>query len=60
MYIDERKKEAGNIAWFINSTWPVTTNKKPNFIFEGRERNNVFVCVIKSIVVGEELLIDYI
>jgi hypothetical protein len=34
------------------------TNKRPNCIFEGRERNCVFICAIKSIVVGEELLID--
>jgi hypothetical protein len=37
----------------------VTTNKNPNWIFEGHEGNCVFVCAIKSIVVGEELLIDY-
>ena len=37
----------------------MATNKQPNFIFEGREGNCVFVCAIKSIVVGEELLIDY-
>jgi hypothetical protein len=37
----------------------MTTNKQPNCIFEGREGNRVFVCAIKSIVAGEELLIDY-
>jgi hypothetical protein len=37
----------------------VTTNKRPNCVFEGREGNRVFVCAIKSIVAGEELLIDY-
>jgi SET domain-containing protein len=37
----------------------MTTNKKPNCIFEGHEGNRVFVCAIKSIVAGEELLIDY-
>jgi SET domain-containing protein len=37
----------------------MTTNKKPNCVFEGREGNRVFVCAIKSIVAGEELLIDY-
>ena len=37
----------------------MTTNKQPNCIFEGCEGNFVFVCATKSIVVGEELLIDY-
>ena len=59
MYIDGRKKEVGNIVGFRNSTWPVTTNKQPNFIFEGREGNRVFVCAIKSIVIRKEFLIDY-
>ena len=59
IYIDGRPKETGNIAGFINSTQPMTTNKWPNCIFEGREGNHVFVCAIKSIVAGEELLIDY-
>ena len=49
----------GNIAGFINSTQPATTNKRPNCIFEGCEGNRVFVCAIKSIVAGEEILIDY-
>jgi hypothetical protein len=47
MYIDRRPKASGNIVGFINSTQPGTTNKKPNCIFEGRERNRVFVCAIK-------------
>jgi hypothetical protein len=59
MYIDRRPKASGNIAEFINSTRPGTTNKQPNYIFEGREQNCVFVCAIKSITAGEELLIDY-
>ena len=59
MYIDRRPKVAGNIAGFINSTRPTTTNKQLNFIFEGREGNHVFVCALKPIVVGKELLIDY-
>ncbi len=59
MYIDGRPKAAGNIAGFMNSTRPVTTNKQPNCIFEGHEGNYVFVCAIKSIDLGEELLIDY-
>jgi SET domain-containing protein len=37
----------------------VTTNKRPNCVFEGREGNHVFICAIKSIVAGEEILIDY-
>ena len=59
MYIDGRLKETGNIVGFINSTQPGSTLKKPNCIFEGHEGNCVFVCPIKSIVVGEELLINY-
>jgi hypothetical protein len=37
----------------------VTTTKKPNCIFEAREGNHIFVCATKTIVPGEELLIDY-
>jgi hypothetical protein len=59
IYIDGRPKEMENIAGFINSTRPVTTNKRPNCVFEGREENHVFVCAIKSIAAGEEILIDY-
>ena len=59
MYIDGKPKVAGNIVGFRNSTWPTTMNKKHNFIFEGRERNYVFICAIKSIATGEEFLIDY-
>jgi hypothetical protein len=33
--------------------------KQPNFIFEGCEGNHIFVCATKTIVPGEELLIDY-
>ena len=59
MYIDGRPKASGNIAGFINNTRPVKTTKKPNCIFEGREGNRIFVCAIKKIAPGEELLIDY-
>ena len=59
MYMDRRPKTTGNIAGFINSTQPGSTLKQPNYIFESREGNRVFVCAIKSIVDGEELLIDY-
>ena len=59
IYIDGRPKETGNIAGFINSTRPGSTIKQPNCIFEAREGNRVFICAIKSIRVGEELLIDY-
>ena len=59
VYIDGRPKETGNIAGFINSMHLGSTNKRPNFIFEVREGNHVFVCAIKSISLGEELLIDY-
>jgi hypothetical protein len=37
----------------------MTKNKRPNCVFEGCEGNHVFICAIKSIVAGEELLIDY-
>ena len=59
MYIDGRPKASGNIAAFINSTGPGSTHKLPNFLFEGREGNRVFICATKTIAAGEELLIDY-
>ena len=59
MYIYGRPKATGNIVGFINSTRPVATTKKPNCIFEAREGNLIFVCATKTIVPGEELLIDY-
>ena len=58
MYIDGRKKYSGNIAGFINRTQTVAYTKKPNCIFEAREGNHIFVCATKTIVPGEELLID--
>ena len=59
LYIGKRWKTTGNIAGFINSTQPRSTLKKPNCIFESRETNYVFVCAIKSITTGKELLINY-
>ena len=59
VYIDGSPKDSGNIPGFINSTRLGSTHKLPNFLFEGRERNRVFVCATKSIAAGEELLIDY-
>ena len=59
LYMDGRPKTTGNITGFINSTQSGSTLKQPNCIFESREGNRVFVCVIKSIVAGEELLINY-
>jgi hypothetical protein len=59
VYIDGRPKESGNIEGLINNTRPRTTRKKPNCIFEGHEGNRKFICVVKTIVVGEELLVDY-
>ena len=35
------------------------TTKKTNCIFEGCEENHIFLCATKTIVPGEELLIDY-
>ena len=59
MYIDGRPKSTGNIVGFINSTQPMETTKKSNCIFEGHEGNRIFVCATKTIVPGEEMLIDY-
>ena len=59
MYMDRRPKTTNNIAGFINNTQPGSTLNQPNCIFESREGNRVFVCAIKSIAAGEELLIDY-
>ena len=52
-------KATGNSAGFINSSRPMSTNKLANCIFEAHEGNHDFLYVIKSISVGEELLIDY-
>ena len=57
--MDGRPKKTGNIVGFINSTQPGSTLKQPNYIFESHEGNRVFVCTIKLIAVGEELLINY-
>ena len=59
MYIDGRPKASKNVVGFVNSTWPVTTNKQPNCEFEGRKEHRIFVCARKTILPGEELLIDY-
>ena len=59
LYMDGRPRTTANIARFINSTQPGSTLKKSNCIFESCEGNHVFVCAIKSIATGEELLIDY-
>ena len=59
MWIDGRPKETGNIVGFINSMHPGLTNKWCNCIFKTHEGNHVFVCAKKSLILGEELLIDY-
>ena len=59
LYMDGRPKTTGNIVRFINSTQPGSTLKQPNCIFKLHEGNHVFVCAIKSISAGEELLINY-
>jgi hypothetical protein len=59
MYIYGRPKATGNITGFINSTRPMETNKKPNCIVEAHKGNRIFVYATKTIVPGEELLIDY-
>ena len=58
MYIDGRPK-AVNIAGLINSTRLGTTRKQLDCIFEEREGNKIFVCVVKTIMAGEELLVNY-
>ena len=59
MYIDGRQKASGNVVGFINSTRSVTTTKKLNCEFEGHEEHCIFVCATKTILPGEELLINY-
>ena len=59
LYIEGRPKKTRNIAAFINNTQPGSTLKIPNWIIEGHEGNCVFVCIIKSIAAGEELVINY-
>ena len=59
MYIDGRPKASGNVAGFINSTRPMIETKKPNCEFEGCKEHRIFVCATKTILPGEELLIDY-
>ena len=57
--MDGRTKTTTNIVGSKNSTQLGSTLKKPNCIFESCEGNYVFVFAIKSIVAGEELLINY-
>ena len=59
LYMDRRPKTTSNIVGFINNTQPRYTLKQSNCIFKSREGNHVFVCAIKSIAAGKELLIDY-
>ena len=50
MYIDGRPKASGNVVGFINSTWLVTTTKKPNCEFEGHKERRIFVCARSSYI----------
>jgi SET domain-containing protein len=59
MYIDGRPKASKNIAGLINSTRFGMTRKEPNCIFEEHEGNKIFVCAVKKIMTGEELLVNY-
>ena len=59
IYIDGRPKVSENVTSFINSTWLVTTTKKINCEFEGCKEYRIFVCATKTILLGEELLIDH-
>ena len=59
MYIDGRPKASENVPVFINSTQLVKTTKQLNCEFEGCEEHRIFVCATKTILPGEELLIDY-
>ena len=58
IYIDGRPKASWKITGFINNTWPGTTKKQPNYIFEGLEENWVVMWAIKKIAPKEELLVD--
>ena len=53
------EKLFGNVAGFINSTRPVRKTKKLNCEFEGHKEHPIFVCATKTVLLGEELLIDY-
>ena len=59
MYIDGRPKASGNIVGLINSTRHGMIRNEPNCIFEEHEGNRIFVCAMKTIMAGEELLVDY-
>ena len=59
MYIDGRPKASENVDGFVNSTRLVKETKKLNCEFEGHEEHRIFVCATKTILPGEELLIDY-
>ena len=59
MYIYGRPKPFGNVVGFINSTRLVTSTKQLNYESEGHEEHRIFVCATKTILPGEELLIDY-
>ena len=59
MYIDGRPKVSRNVAGFVNSTWTMKTTKQPNCDLEGCKEHRIFVCATKTILPGEELLIDY-
>jgi hypothetical protein len=59
MYIDGRPKASGNIVGLINITRPGTIRKEPNCIFKEREGNRIFVCAVKTITAGKELLVYY-
>jgi hypothetical protein len=59
MYIDGSPKVTGNIVGFINITRLVEIAKNLNCIFKARKGNRIFVCATKTIVPGEEFLINY-
>jgi hypothetical protein len=59
VYIDWRPNALENIEGIINSTRPKTTRNQSSCISKGLEGNWIFVCVVKIIVAGENLLIDY-
>ena len=59
MHIDGRPKASRNTVGLIKSKRPGTTRKDLNCIFEEREGNRIFVCAVKTLTVGEELLVNY-
>jgi hypothetical protein len=55
-YIDERPITSRNVAMFINSSHPNTTNKKKNYMFEEHKENQIMVFATRTISAREMFL----